>query len=77
MKFNCGRTPEEKRRRAIAQYNIEIARLRNWHEYFTLLPKRIASGDCRWLEWVERKGTWNGGYRDETGFWSWDYRVKS
>lgn len=30
-------------------------RNREWHRYFCWLPTKIAFGDCRWLEWIERR----------------------
>lgn len=44
MKFNCGPTFAER-----------YERKTNWHRWFAWHPVRIASGDCRWLEYVERK----------------------
>jgi hypothetical protein len=73
MKFNCGLTKEEKER---AKMRAEIAahdRLLKWHDYFALCPIQVASGDCRWLETVERKGDWRGYLY---GGWEWQYRAK-
>ncbi len=28
---------------------------KEWHDHFCLFPVRIAEGDCRWLETVERR----------------------
>lgn len=44
MKFNCGETDSERR-----------ARQSTWHRWFAWRPVRVASHDCRWLEWVERR----------------------
>ncbi len=46
MKFNCGPTRKEKREAKEA-----------WHKIFAFLPHRINSHDCRWFEYIERKGT--------------------
>lgn len=46
MKFDCGLTPEER-----------FANLTRWHRWFAWRPVRVKSGECYWLEWVERKGT--------------------
>lgn len=56
MKFNCGLTEGEK-----------IKKRENWHDKFAWLPKRVASGDCRWLEIIERR---------ETCMSIWKYRAK-
>lgn len=45
MKFDCGPTWREKRN----------AR-KEWHRWFALLPRRVGSHDCRWFEYIERKG---------------------
>ena len=50
MKFNCGLSADEKRQQ-------EIERSENWHRWFAWKPIRVGSRDCRWLEWIERKGT--------------------
>ena len=67
MKFNCGETPAEK-----------FERLENWHRWFAWHPVRVGSHDCRWLEYVERKGTLHY-YYDEYGghWWTWEYRARS
>ncbi len=62
MKFDCGPTREEKR-----------DALQTWHRHFAWRPKRFASHDCRWLEWIARKGQ----IHIVTGgdiFWTWEYR---
>ena len=55
MKFNCGVTPNEKC--ALAEKKIEdtVKFLQEWHDFFAWMPVRIGSGDCLWLETVERK----------------------
>lgn len=45
MKWNCGPTWREK-----------MAATEQWHRWFAWHPVRIGSRDCRWLEYVERKG---------------------
>lgn len=47
MKFNCGKTWKEKK-----------ADIEQWHLHFAWFPVRVGHRDCRWLEWVMRKGTW-------------------
>jgi hypothetical protein len=58
MKFNCGPTPEEK-----------CAARKEWHRWFAWRLVRVASGDCRWLEYVER--------RDQSFYCGprWEYRA--
>lgn len=63
MKFDCGETWEEKHKR-----------LSNWHDTFAWTPKRVGNHDCRWLETVERKGTYFCCLGE--GFWEWKYRAK-
>lgn len=55
MKFNCGKSREQRLRDAfvVAEKNAEAAR--NWHKHFAWLPVRVAEGDCRWLEFVMRR----------------------
>lgn len=47
MKFDCGPTSEEK----------DAARS-EWHVWFAWFPVRVGPRDCRWLEYVSRKGTY-------------------
>lgn len=51
MKFDCGDTVEDRRIRAKRAKE-------QWHPWFAWRPVRIGAGDCRWLEYVERKVTW-------------------
>lgn len=68
MKFNCGLTAKE-------QQDLDICRYSNWHNYFAWVPIRVGHKDCRWLEWIERKGRAFeaplNGVR-----WNWEYRAK-
>jgi hypothetical protein len=50
-------------------------RVTNWHPYFAILPKWVAPGDCRWLEWIERRGECGRGAG--ITIWWWEYRAKS
>ena len=63
MKLNCGLSYAEK---------CEL--WEDWHPFFALWPRRVGSGDCRWLETIERKGQ----YIDVWGhsFWIWEYRAR-
>ncbi len=62
MKFNCGPTREEK-----------IAAKQLWHSWFAWFPVRVASGDCRWLELIERRSDYVRGIRH--GGWVHQYRA--
>ena len=74
MKINCGPSLFER---------IEAAeeRKKDWHDFFALLPRRIAPGDCRWLETIQRKGERIPGKFCKggrvPGFWLWEYRSKA
>jgi hypothetical protein len=46
MKFNCGLTWQEK-----------LEAREQWHRWFAWRPVRVATRDCRWLEYIERKIT--------------------
>ena len=60
MKFNCGPTAEERIRRKCV-----------YHRWFAWRPVRIGANDCRWLEFVFRKGTYHRGTDSE--FTEWKY----
>lgn len=66
MKFQC-RQPET--------YTQQKARLSNWHGWFAWRPVRVGDNDCRWLEVVERRGTFYARY-DDHGY-IWEYRPAS
>lgn len=66
MRLNCGPSYEE---RLFAKFT----RLNVWHPWFAWFPVRVAKRDCRWLENVERKGKFYGGYGGD--FWEWEYRA--
>lgn len=76
MKLDCGPSPETKRKRRYEKERAEIKRLKNWHDYFALLPRRIGENDCRWLETIERKGKFITDDPWEYDFWEWEYRAK-
>lgn len=63
MKFNCGPTWTE-----------YVAQQAEWHDFFTLWPRRVASGDCRWLEVIERRRVRGSGMRHN--YWVAEYRAK-
>lgn len=72
MKLNCGPTQQEKQHAHDLKRWEERNRLEQWHRHFALFPVRIGSGECRWLEVVERRGTdwswWNDCHS------TWEYR---
>ena len=47
MKFNCDRYRDYRK--------AKIAHITKWHPWFAWHPIKIADGDCRWLETIERK----------------------
>jgi len=55
MKFNCGPTRNE--RKAASKYRAvqEKRLMMEWHSWFAWFPVHVASGDCRWLERIERR----------------------
>lgn len=75
MRFNCGPTRAERAEQRIAAKS-------KWHRWFAWRPVRAANGQCVWLEWCLRKGTYTP---DEYAFddwssiliytWTWEYQV--
>lgn len=55
MKFNCGLSPKEKDAARWERVQAKVDRLSEWHRTFAWFPVRVGSGDCRWLEFVERR----------------------
>lgn len=47
--------------------------LSSWHKWFAWHPARVEHNDCRWWEWVERKGT--QGMDSGGTHWNFKYRV--
>lgn len=81
MKINCGPSPEARRNTKQMRARAEQARLERWHPFFAILPRRVGENDCRWLEWIERKGTI---HNSQVMFlfavqsvceWQWEYRA--
>jgi hypothetical protein len=68
MKFNCGPTKQERENARRA----ERERKKEWHDFFTIIPRQVASRDCRFLETIERKGYWD--YWEDKMLW--EYRAK-
>lgn len=56
MKFACG-----------PSWYAKVLAKEKWHVWFAWRPVRVAEGDCRWLEYVVRKGRYG------MGGWNWDY----
>lgn len=50
--------------------------LTNWHTIFALWPRPVSSTELRWLEYVERKGTYYPGDEYGEGGYMWEYRAK-
>jgi hypothetical protein len=61
MRFSCGQSHYEK----------NLAK-QKWHAWFAWRPVRVASGDCRWLETVARKGRYHYGMIVYSP-WDWKY----
>lgn len=81
MKWDCDRKEREKR----ARRNKAFEKSRQWHKVFAWWPIRIAAGDCRWLEYIERRNRTTSTGPADTEFlfkycahhiiWSWEYRA--
>ena len=56
MRFNCGES-----------YERECLRRMEWHKWFAWHPVKVGEHDCRWLEWVSRRGIpmWEAGWMYE------------
>ena len=63
MKIDCGPTWAKTK-----------ARKEKWHSWFAWFPVRVGPHDCRWLEWIERKGKHHYSYSTQSGWWTWNYR---
>ena len=68
MKFDCGLDWKEK-----------VAAIEGkWQPHFALWPRRVGHRDCRWLEWIERKGNYRGHsygiFSNSYVIWYWEYR---
>lgn len=55
MRFNCGLSPNEKWQISKQKTIDALDKLTEWHSWFAWYPVRIANGDCRWLETIQRK----------------------
>lgn len=61
MRFDCG-----------LSFSERIDAKSQWHTWFAWYPVRVGHRDCRWLERVERKGTFYAGAGH--CWWSFTYR---
>ncbi len=66
MKFNCGPAYE-------VRWERRHKHLTNWHRKFAWFPVRVTEGDCRWLEYVERRGVYYAS--PYAASWEWEYRA--
>jgi hypothetical protein len=72
MKFNC----DDDRHKPLSPKKLQtLEDLRNkgnlwraahahlavWHKWFAWYPVHLGNGDCRWLEYVERRKEFNDG----------------
>ncbi len=64
MKFDCGPTPKERHEAK-----------KQWHRLFAWWPTRVGHRDCRWLEFIQRRGTYHCGYGYMGSWWEWEYRA--
>lgn len=62
MKFDCGKS-----------YVKWTEARKQWHQWFAWFPVMVAERDCRWLEYVERKGSVFYGEADT--WWNFEYRA--
>lgn len=62
MKINCGPTWQER-------HNAK----KDWHRWFAWKPVRFGAQECRWLEYLERRGAYLTSWDD--GWWEWEYRL--
>lgn len=78
MKFNCGPSPETKRRREREAADEARLYYTNWHPFFAILPRRVGENDCRCFERIERKGTvrWACLPMGMYPAYRWEYRAK-
>ena len=55
MKINCG--PGKDLARALRRQKARelLPKLKEWHDFFALLPRRIDDYDCRWMETIQRR----------------------
>lgn len=73
MRLKCGRTQAEKDARELHARAMLEAR-GQWHLFYPLWPRKVALGDCRFFELIERRlvAVQIGDYT-YTNFW--EYRL--
>ena len=64
MRFRCGPSYQEK-----------FQARQQWHRWFAWYPVRVASGHCRWLETVERRGHTSYAFDGAFGDFDYEYRA--
>lgn len=57
MKFNCGLSSEEEYNLAHEEKTRQNSEEQPWVRVFAWLPTRVATKDCRWLEFIEMRGS--------------------
>lgn len=62
MRFACGKAAA-----------VRAAKKLEWHRWFAWRPVRVGQHDCRWLEYVERKGRILCG--PDGCYWFFDFRA--
>jgi hypothetical protein len=74
MRFKCALTKLEKER--LKQTKID--HLCHWHKWFAWYPVTVGEFDCRWLEWVDRKGKpqyhLDSAHDVVSISWEWEYK---
>lgn len=66
MRFNCGPSFNVKAEETYSRFS-------NWHRWYAWFPVRVGEDDCRWLEWIERRGE-SASYKVHKRFLSWGYK---
>lgn len=61
MRFKCGKSQAE-HDAAILKERAERARVEAWHRFYPIWPRKVARGDCRSFEWIERRYVWSRDY---------------
>lgn len=78
MRFNC----DYFRDKAVQQFVEREKREWEWNDWFAWRPIKVAHGDCRWWETIERRREPFERVRDFGGYgytytsWEWVYRAK-
>ena len=67
MKFDCGASAEQK-------WEAKKNKLKEWHKWFAWYPVRVCHNECRWLEWVHRRGEYLFNRQSITTEWEWEYK---